>query len=511
MASPAPTCLQGLQATCFTDTAEVPLQKSQLSRRWLMLFFLCTGLLGSYYSYDIPSATQNAMQEYFAGGGACNSTVVDDDAPCASSASAASFSLYFNNLYSVYSFPNIILPFFGGYLSDRLGFRLMLLVFLALITAGQAIFALGASLPGMSAWWVMWAGRTVFGFGGESLSVAQSALIASWFSGKELAFALGLNLSLARMGSVINDKVSNYLATSYSLPLAFWVGFGVCLLSLVAGLFTYVVDQAAEDRLRSNAGKRPLKRTPLLHMVLCLPLCPCGRRGLAGDEDALTRLVDDSLEEEGSSSSSGSGSGASKAGDYEPEEATEVIELSAAGQFPLSFWLLCISCVCTYACVLCFNNVAEGFFAQKWLAQNAQGAWVPFHTLDAATKQSASDKATTLLLITYLVAAFLAPVFGGVIDLVGYRAVLAAFSSGLITVRARARALADSPRRFSLLSLSHAPPHPPPPPPTNSAGGARPAGLLPAGCCAARGPPGAAGPVLQHLRQRPVALCGPGH
>ena len=36
-------------------------------------------------------------------------------------------------------------------------------------------------------WYVMWIGRVVFGFGGESLSVAQSAMIAKWFVGKELA------------------------------------------------------------------------------------------------------------------------------------------------------------------------------------------------------------------------------------------------------------------------------------------------------------------------------------
>lgn len=71
-------------------------------------------------------------------------------------------------------------------------------------------------------------GRTVFGFGGESLSVAQSAMIAQWFAGKELALALGMNLALARVGSVINDVVSVQVATSYPVYYALWVGFGVC-------------------------------------------------------------------------------------------------------------------------------------------------------------------------------------------------------------------------------------------------------------------------------------------
>ena len=32
--------------------------------------------------------------------------------------------------------------------------------------------------------------------------------MAEWFKGKEIAFAMGLNLSLARLGSVVNDVVS---------------------------------------------------------------------------------------------------------------------------------------------------------------------------------------------------------------------------------------------------------------------------------------------------------------
>ena len=37
-------------------------------------------------------------------------------------------------------------------------------------------------------------GRIVFGLGGENTNVAQNTLIANWFQGKELNFAMGLNL-----------------------------------------------------------------------------------------------------------------------------------------------------------------------------------------------------------------------------------------------------------------------------------------------------------------------------
>lgn len=64
----------------------------------------------------------------------------------ASSSSSASFNTKFNLLYTVYSVPNTVLPFFGGYFCDKLGVRMMALIFTALITVGQFIFALGLSL-----------------------------------------------------------------------------------------------------------------------------------------------------------------------------------------------------------------------------------------------------------------------------------------------------------------------------------------------------------------------------
>ena len=37
----------------------------------------------------------------------------------------------------------------------------------------------------------MLAGRVVFGFGGESMTVGASTLLADWFRGKEMAFVMG--------------------------------------------------------------------------------------------------------------------------------------------------------------------------------------------------------------------------------------------------------------------------------------------------------------------------------
>ena len=51
--------------------------------------------------------------------------------------------------------------------------------------------------------WMMSAGRLIFGLGAESMIVAITTIIARWFKGKELSFAFGLNLTVARLGSFL--------------------------------------------------------------------------------------------------------------------------------------------------------------------------------------------------------------------------------------------------------------------------------------------------------------------
>jgi len=125
-------------------------------------------------------------------------------------------------LYSVYSIPNTVQVFFGGWLIDRfLGIRLGSLLFCILVMIGQTIFSFGTSLGNF---WVMATGRFVFGLGGESLSVAQNTYIAKWFKGNELAFGFGITLSTSRVGSAVNFNFEPLIAKlSDSVPIAVWV------------------------------------------------------------------------------------------------------------------------------------------------------------------------------------------------------------------------------------------------------------------------------------------------
>lgn len=128
-------------------------KKAESSFRWIILFLTCIMMIGNYYCYDIPAALNSQMDDYFG--------------------KPSDFETLFSLLYTVYSVPNVILPFFGGYFVDSWGVRICLLIFACLITIGQTVFALGLSLK---SWPLMLVGRVIFGFGGRSAYITAYAV-----------------------------------------------------------------------------------------------------------------------------------------------------------------------------------------------------------------------------------------------------------------------------------------------------------------------------------------------
>jgi MFS family permease len=155
-----------------------------------------TSLMGDYYCFDNPGALHSLLQKRFGGEPGDN------------------FEYFFNLLYSVYSLPNIVLPLIGGIMIFKYGYRTMFLVFGFCVLIGQLIFAMGCSTKSGL---MMLIGRVIFGLGGESLNTTQYALLVEWFAMNEIGFSMGLCLSLARLGNVLNDVISPRIATVITL------------------------------------------------------------------------------------------------------------------------------------------------------------------------------------------------------------------------------------------------------------------------------------------------------
>jgi MFS family permease len=212
------------------------LHKSALLVRWAILLCACLVSMAIYYTFDNPSPLQQDLETYFTTGTGANGTgtFTQDD-----------FATFFNNMYSFYSLPNMILPLFGGVLIDIIGARVLIIILISLVTAGQILTAFGISLKSTT---LALCGRFLFGLGAETLNAALTTIQAQWFKGKELAFAMGISLSIARLGTVFNNIISPELAAS-SLGISGTFYFGVLIL-LVAILLTcimYFIDKRAEN------------------------------------------------------------------------------------------------------------------------------------------------------------------------------------------------------------------------------------------------------------------------
>lgn len=254
--------------------------------RFIVLILMCFLGFGSYFCYDNPAALQDDMKK---------------DLKISTSE--------FMSLYAWYSWPNVILCFFGGFLLDSVfGMRLGTVIFCCFVVAGQFVFALGAFL---NKFWLMQAGRFLFGTGGESLAVAQNTYAVAWFKGKELNMVFGLQLSFARVGSTVNMNVMgpvyDFVGSAFSksgyqqMGIALFLAAGTCVLSLICGILLGFFDKRANRILKKDEGK-----------------------------------------------------------------AGEVIHITDVKDFGIAFWLLCVICVGFYVAIFPFIGLGVVFFESKF-------------------------------------------------------------------------------------------------------------------------------------------------
>lgn len=121
------------------------------------------------------------------------------------------------------------------------------------------------------------------------------------------ALALGINLSVARLGSVINNELSPAIARASSVSAALWVGVVMCIVSLLAVLVVIPIDRRAE----------------------------CAAQSLR------------------------------KGGNKNNSTSAQSISFGDIRHFRPAFWLLALSCVVVYGCVIPFNNVASSLLMER--------------------------------------------------------------------------------------------------------------------------------------------------
>ena len=190
--------------------------------RYTVLFFVAILTFGSYFAYDSVGAIAPTLIEKLG---------LDREA--------------IGQMYTLYSVAAILSVFIGGLLIDKIGTRRASLLFSGLVTLGAAIVAIAPNTP------VLFFGRFIFGWGSESLVVAQSAIFSRWFKGKELAFAFGIGLTLSRLGTLFSFNTEALIAEYFgNYSYALWAAVLFCILSLLSNFVYIALDRKGETVLK---------------------------------------------------------------------------------------------------------------------------------------------------------------------------------------------------------------------------------------------------------------------
>ena len=265
-----------------------------LSFRVLLLCCICCITFGTYWISDAPAALYTQFQGWFG--------------PTFTNASNA-------NLYAVYSYPNVVLPFVCGILVDKyIGVRWGTMLFVSLSTVGQLVFSVGVS---MKSYTIALIGRFVIGLGGESLSVMQGIYMIKWYEGPRLALVFGLVTVPLRLGSSFSLVATPYLA-SFSVPTAVWFGFLVMLGSFFFCMSVCALDWYADKQLTNALAYHASQ--------------------LTDEQRDFIRTNDE----------------ANKA-----DESSNSISWADIRAMPTQLWLLCVICSSTYVSVLTFGSISQ--------------------------------------------------------------------------------------------------------------------------------------------------------
>lgn len=249
----------------MTDAAVIPIARPEPSKfyRWTVLIFASLAMFGNYYVYDAlsPVADLLVSQLHFT-------------------------DSYIGLLQGIYSVPNIFTVVLGGLLIDRIGAKKATMIFGSLCLLGAIItvldppYFLQSAAPAIAGAVAapfnlfdketaagiraaltnarllqMALGRLVFGMGAESLIVAVTTLLAKWFRGKELSFAFGVNLTIARLGSFAALNSPTWAKPAYANWRGpFLIAVFVCVFCVIGPLIYWLMENYADKHYELGAG-----------------------------------------------------------------------------------------------------------------------------------------------------------------------------------------------------------------------------------------------------------------
>jgi len=142
-------------------------------------------------------------------------------------------------LNSAVSWPNLAVPLVAGLLVDRRRHVESALFFSGIALIGQLGFAFGVAYESFE---LALASRAVFGIGEGMVMVVQGAVIAKWFRGGELTFAIGITEMTHAAGNWLGKVAVNVGIILGGWKLTPWVGVAACTISVACSVSLFPLE-----------------------------------------------------------------------------------------------------------------------------------------------------------------------------------------------------------------------------------------------------------------------------
>ena len=148
----------------------------------------------------------------------------------------------YNLLFSISTWPDVVLSVFGGLLVDRvIGIRVGVLLVAAIGVVGEAIFTIGGFFNSYA---VILVGRVVFGCGIGFFKNILFVFMALWFKGKEINLVSSLSTCAVRAGAslgilvpqIFYDHLNFIPSKSFRLGVTFSLGLLAMLIAAISAI-----------------------------------------------------------------------------------------------------------------------------------------------------------------------------------------------------------------------------------------------------------------------------------
>ena len=159
----------------------------------------------------------------------------------------------------------LLMLFVGGIILDKMGVRFTgILSCVLMLTGAAAVYGVITYTSPDPLWSVPLLGTikrqvalaalgfAFFGIGYEMCGITVSKVVVRWFSGKEMALAMGLQVAMARLGTALALNFSLPIALNWGLPRPLFIG----LFCVGVGLIAYLYYCTMDRRLDRERGKQ---------------------------------------------------------------------------------------------------------------------------------------------------------------------------------------------------------------------------------------------------------------